>query len=206
MEIVVVVAIVIFVYVMRKAFTTINNNEFQVSQIYINGNIYEIDEDKIVSGNGKEIDKKNSYFEELASNLKDLSKECSIFSSQQEYVAISNFLSKLKGIHTPITTHYEMKEYSPAHQYGGCYIQSENNCQTVHIIGNTEAVLHHCKDHTDKEEIQRIAQKMSTNNRVLAVASEDCTDMQKNVLLRGVKNKMTFIGLIAISHIQKTHK
>ncbi|MDQ3098960.1 MAG: hypothetical protein M3Q44_04395 [bacterium] len=208
MQISVIIAVLIgvgaFILFLRYLHSNVNNNEHVVSRIYVDNHVLEFEETEIIIDSKKNNNIHIGHLEELIEVLNRCAFYKEIYSNYKIYVAINNILKTpllTKYIHKETFSQVELTNFREELQFGGCFFETFDDIAMVHAIGSTSAILDMCSELHDKDEIIRVSNKWEKQNYlVTAIASGDVYGDKKNVLTRGVKEKMTFLGLLAIKN------
>lgn len=194
--------VILFILFLRKIHTSENSKEHHVSKLYVDNSVIEFEGEQIRSNGKVDSQIPPGHFEELIESLNRCSRYKEIYGNYKEYVAINNILKiglLTRFVRQESFARTEPTNYRADLKYGGCYFETTDGVAMVYAIGDTSAILEMCSQIHDKEEILRIAQKWAKQNYlVTAIATADVYGDKKNVLTRGVKEKMTFLGLLAI--------
>lgn len=89
-------------------------------------------------------------------------------------------------------------EYKKELGYGGCFYASTQNDAIAYVVGEPQTIVRFCNKSTDTDEILRVSDKLKKQKyEVAAFAQREELDPYRNILLRGVRSSMTYLGMIA---------
>jgi magnesium-transporting ATPase (P-type) len=180
----------------------IENTHSTIKKLYIDNKTLNINGEQLLTDNNRIYPQHSGHFDELSDSLFRAVHFSSIFENQKIYNAIKKFVNTETVREYVVPQVYPVLEELPfqcERKYGGVYSENLQQCGVADIIGDTQAVLGLCSKIHDKEEVERIAYKWQRQGfKVVTVATSDVTNNKKNILKRGVKERMTFLGLIAV--------
>ncbi len=199
-----VVLFVAFIYFLRQLHSQPSLADHKISKLYVDAHIIELEENDLIIDGQTNNDIHLGHFEELIEVLNRCAMYKEIFNNYKIYVAVNHIigLPKLQNyIHGENFMTVEETQFREDLRYGGCYFQNKDGGAMIHAIGEPDAILNLCSQIHDTEEILRVSQKwIKQGYLVSAVATADVYGDKKNVLVRGVKEKMVFLGLLAIKN------
>jgi len=202
MIIIVIISFLLFLFYLTLIHNAPVTSNSKVVKMYIDGITYEIEGQEIKHPHSH-IAPNVSHFDELIQSISDLIKHRQVFDSKSAYSSLKELIS------LPIAQKYINNQgypvedpvaFNPHLGFGGCYFENKQEVGSVCVIGEPSSIIKLCSHIHDKEEILRIAAKWQKQNFIcIAVASGD-VGHRKNVLKRGVKDKMMLLGLLAIQN------
>jgi magnesium-transporting ATPase (P-type) len=173
-----------------------------VTKIYCNAKVYEVTDTAIIDGHTK-IETATGHLEELCELCNRLKEFRSIFETPKIHAALKKLATHdfcKKYAHNEGLNTIEETVYNETLAYGGLFVQNNEGLGSVNVVGRPESIVKLCKSHHDVEEILRIAHKWRSQGLTpIALAIADLDKQNKNILKRGVKEKMTMVGLLCVS-------
>lgn len=201
-----IILIVLFLFLSRKFHQVYAGLATFEAKIYVDNRLIEINGNQVFVNSKQNSNLNVGHFEEFIDALNRCVIHKEIFSEESLANQIHSILKSsafIKYFRRESFSHQEQTSFLSKFQYGGCYFETADGLAMVHALGKTEAILSMCSVIHDKEEIQRVSDKMEKQQyNVVAVATADVYGDKKNVLARGVKEKMTFLGLIAVKKLE----
>lgn len=199
----VILLLIFFTVTLMHFHNAVSLESYRIRKVYIENHIIELINDELIV-DGKNVHRQHTgRFDELAECLHRIGKYREIFSSPGIFGAINSFVkhSALSPyLNTQQITTAETLPFRPELNYGGVYFENVQDCALADVIGDARQIVTLCSKVHDQEEIIRIAEKWKKQGyEVAALATVDVANNKKNILKRGVKEKMTFLGLLAIA-------
>ncbi len=195
---------VLFLYFVRSFLSTVKTSSSLMPRLYIDGRIYELTSEHLVVNTQAKEQFPPGHFEETIEVLNRIAPYREIYGTDKIYFAINSMLSLpyiAKHLRKESNSKIEIAPFLPDKNYGGCYFETNSGSAFTHAIGGSETILSMCSSLHDKEEILRISQKWTKQGYLVAsIATGDVYGDKKNVFVRGVKEKLTFLGLLAIEN------
>jgi hypothetical protein len=157
--------------------------------------------DSDISHPHKKIVPSVSHFDELVQAILELTPYKQVFSSPSVHNAVSQIAKMPMSQKYIKVQKYNLEDPVPFNKtlgYGGVYFENKQKCNYVYVVGNTEDILKMCSHVLDKEEILRVSSKWQKQGLLCTAIATGDIGHSKNVLKRGVKEKMMFLGVIGI--------
>jgi hypothetical protein len=197
---------ILFVIFLRYIHDDVQIGSHQIIKLYSDGKVYDITPTILTDGL-REITTPQGHLEECIDAMSVLTKFREIFPSGKEYASFKKFLEHpfVQNVtHNPAIKESDHANYTKHLEYGGVYIENSAGLGSIYALGSPKQILKLCTLHHDIEEILRVAKKWESQGfTTLCIATGDIEKHKKNVLKRGVKEKMIMLGLVAIDDHKK---
>ncbi|MDQ3238917.1 MAG: hypothetical protein M3P33_00170 [bacterium] len=181
---------------------TLNNSNTYVLKVFVDNKIIELTNNGLVVDGHLAHIQKTGHFDELIELLSRSIDYPKVYSNINFYGAIKSLLENkyvTPYLLTQPLLNIQILSYRKDLGYGGVYAHNIQSVGIADLIGEPSAILCCCSNIHDKQEIIRVASKWASQDlATLAVATTEDSDSSKNILIRGVRGKMMFLGLIAI--------
>mgnify|MGYP003554161904 CR=1 FL=1 len=171
-----------------------------VSKILVDSVTYDVTETGILHPH-KKIVPSVSHFDELVQAILELAPFKEVYPTLSLHNAVSRIAKMPMAQEYLKIQKYDLEDPVPFNKslgYGGVYFENKQKCNYVYVVGNTEDVIKMCTHVLDKEEIIRVATKWQKQGLICTAIAAGDIGNNKNVLKRGVKEKMMFLGVLAV--------